>query len=67
MKKMNCCKNTCKNFLKGDNSRVYTENGCFCRNCDYYFKELFNRCPCCNTLTRRNTRNNKEQRTICRI
>ena len=47
---MNYCKNSCRKFEKGDNSRVYAENGCFCRKCDYYFKELFTRCPCCNTL-----------------
>ncbi len=61
------CKNTCKEFEKGNKTRIYTDNGCFCRNCDYYFKELFSRCPCCNGLTRHNTRNNKEQSKIYRI
>lgn len=33
----------------------------------YYFKELFLRGPCCNGLTRHNTRNSREQKPVCRV
>ena len=61
------CKNKCKESEQISKGMVYKNGGCFCRNCDYYFKELFSRYPCCNGLTRHNTRNNKEQTQICRI
>ncbi|WP_148313052.1 hypothetical protein [Nitrosopumilus adriaticus] len=55
------CKNKCNTHESISKHRAYEEGGCFCKNCDYYFKEKFLRCPCCNTRVRYSTRSNKRK------
>ena len=61
------CKDICSDFLAGSKVRIYEENGCFCRNCNYFFKKSFLRCPCCNGVTRHNSRKGSHQKQVCRI
>jgi len=56
---MTSCKNKCIDFKQETKHQVYQNGGCYCRLCDYYFKEYFLRCPCCNLRTRNKTRTNR--------
>ena len=56
-----CCKNKCITYERSSKHTAYRLGGCFCKNCDYYFKEKFSRCPCCNTHVRYSTRSNKNK------
>lgn len=49
---MALCNNQCSRHERGSKLIVYHENGSFCSICDYYFKEWFLRCPCCNMQVR---------------
>jgi len=55
------CKNKCKESEQISKGRVYENGGCFCTMCDYYFKEKFLRCPCCNVRVRYSTRSNRRK------
>ena len=55
------CKNKCIKHEQSSKHKAYETGGCFCKNCDYYFKERFLRCPCCNTRVRYSTRSNKSK------
>jgi len=37
----NNCKNKCNTHESISKHKAYEEGGCFCKNCDYYFKEKF--------------------------
>lgn len=56
------CKHKCVVFESISKHKAYELSGCYCKNCDYYFKEKFLRCPCCNTRIRYSTRSNKIRR-----
>ena len=56
-----CCKNICITYERLTKHTAYRLGGCFCINCEYYFKEKFLRCPCCNTNVRYSTRSNKNK------
>lgn len=55
------CRQKCSDFEPSSKQFTYENGGCYCRNCDYYFKEKFLRCPCCNTRVRYSTRSNKRR------
>lgn len=55
------CKNQCIIYEKSSKHLAYDIGGCFCKNCDYYFKDGFSRCPCCNSKVRRTTRSNRNK------
>ena len=55
------CNNKCKTHEQVTKYMVYQLGGCFCRNCEYYFKKKFLRCPCCNVQVRYSTRSNKRR------
>ena len=61
------CKNDCKKYEQGTKATIYQENGSFCRICDYYFKEWYLKCPCCNGRMRHTTRNSKSQNQLSRV
>ena len=64
---MGGCKNICEKYERGNKVWIYENKGCFCRNCDRYYRELFLRCPCCHYLTRQNKRSDSKRKEICRI
>ena len=55
------CKNQCVNHERTSKHSVYEIGGCYCRICDYYFKENFLRCPCCHLQVRHGTRSNRRK------
>ena len=55
------CNNKCKTHEQVTKYMVYELGGCYCRNCEYYFKEKFLRCPCCNVQVRYSTRSNRRR------
>ena len=55
------CSNKCKTHEQVTKYMVYELGGCYCRNCEYYFKEKFRRCPCCNVQVRYSTRSNRRR------
>ena len=55
------CNNKCKTHEQVTKYMVYELGGCYCRNCEYYFKEKFRRCPCCNVQVRCSTRSNRRR------
>lgn len=61
---LTACKDKCREFEKASKPTAYQEGGCYCNNCDYYFKEKFLRCPCCNTRTRFSNRTNRARREL---
>jgi len=64
---MQGCKSKCKNFDKISKRIVYESGGCYCRICDYYFKEKFLQCPCCAIRVRFKTRSNRGKSDAVRI
>ncbi len=56
------CKNICNKFQMSSKKLAYNLGGCHCRNCDYYYKEKFSKCPCCNSKVRYSTRSNKNKK-----
>ena len=55
------CNNKCKTHEQVTKYMVYELGGCYCRKCEYYFKEKFLRCPCCNVQVRYSTRSNRRR------
>ena len=55
------CNSKCKTHEQVTKYMVYELGGCYCRNCEYYFKEKFLRCPCCNVQVRYSTRSNRRR------
>ena len=52
---MMLCKGICDKNESVTRHSAYHVGGCYCKICDYYFKEKFLRCPCCNTRVRYST------------
>ncbi|MCV0366375.1 MAG: hypothetical protein K5798_03795 [Nitrosopumilus sp.] len=66
---MTLCKEICSRFESISRHSAYHTGGCYCKICDYYFKEKYLRCPCCNMRVRYSTRSNrrKTESEIARI
>ena len=58
---MMLCKGICDKNESVTRHSAYRVGGCYCKICDYYFKEKFLRCPCCNTRVRYSTRSNRRR------
>lgn len=66
---MSGCKNICSNYEKGQRPNVYENGGCYCKTCNYFFKQDFLHCPCCKFAVRHSSRTNrfKSDEKISRI